>query len=127
MDVPSIAPATVPIESARSACFALGSFPSFIKPAWEPTPISVPTVSKKSRRNRTTMGVMYFHLRTPRTSIFMNVGAMDGGTLTKPLNFTTPRGIPARAPPMMPRSKAPFTFLMYKTTVMRKPMRNVST
>ena len=53
VDVPSSAPATVPIASASSAPRALGSVPSRIRPACDPTPTSVPTESNKARKKNT--------------------------------------------------------------------------
>src|SRR5699024_9061559 len=43
--VPNIDPTVVAVASANKADFALGNFPSFIKPACSATPIIVPVVS----------------------------------------------------------------------------------
>src|SRR5690625_2401714 len=52
VEVPTIEPTTVAVESANSALPALGNLLSFIKPAWLATATSVPAVSKKSTNKK---------------------------------------------------------------------------
>ena len=55
VDVPSTAPATVPIASASRAWRARGSVPSRSSPAWFATPTSVPTESNSASTKKTRM------------------------------------------------------------------------
>lgn len=52
VDVPSTAPITVDIESARSAFPPLGIWLFFIKPAWLAMAMSAPAVSKKATNKK---------------------------------------------------------------------------
>ena len=76
VDVPNAAPATVPIASARRACFTFGMFPSLsVNPASVVTPTSVPIVSKISTKRNVKNTVKNFKVRTCEKSNFQNKGA----------------------------------------------------
>ena len=95
VDVPSTAPAVVPIASDMSAWLALGRrpFSSSILARLE-TPTSVPTVSKKSTKKKASVTLQKAGCASIEKSIFMNIGESDGGMETIPSGiFATPSGI----------------------------------
>ena len=76
VEVPKAAPATVPIASAKKACFTLGMFPSLsVNFAWVATPTSVPTVSKISNILSTMYGFVIL------SSIFTTSISLGGSFL----------------------------------------------
>ena len=111
VDVPSAAPATVPIASARRACFTFGMFPSLsVNPASVVTPTNVPIVSKISTKRNVKNTVKNFKVRTCEKSNFQNKGASGRETALKPSGiFVTPKGIPTIVVRMIPIRMAPGT------------------
>ena len=93
----TIAPKNVPIESAKSACFTLGTLPSLSNiPALEETPTSVPTVSNISTKRKVKRTINISKEKIFANSNFQKIGVKEGGKSTRfpPGKFVTPKGIP---------------------------------
>src|SRR5690606_27286939 len=86
-DVPNAAPATIAVESAKSAFFKRGNLPSFNKPARCDTPTNVPVESNRSTRKNTKITPTKLAVNSPSKSICMNVGAIEGISPTTPWNW----------------------------------------
>ena len=111
VEVPSIAPAVVAIASAMKACFSLGIRPfSSTILAFVLTPTSVPTVSNKSMKRNVKTMTSISRVKMLCHSNLQNIGAIDSGVETMPLNSVIPIGMPMTVVTRIPMSIAPLTF-----------------
>jgi len=87
--VPNTAPTVVPMESAKSACFTRGTFPSSSSiPALEETPTSVPTVSNISTNRKVNNTISISKEKIFENSSCAKMGVSDGG-----IAISAPTGI----------------------------------
>ena len=85
VDVPKTAPAVVATASAIRAPLILGSFPSLsTNPAFVDTPISVPSVSKRSTKRNENTTTAKSRENIFEKSSFAKPGAIDGGVEIMP-------------------------------------------
>ena len=123
VEVPSTAPAVVPIASDMSAWLALGRRPfSSSMLARLETPTSVPTVSKKSTKKKASVTLQKAGCASIEKSIFMNIGESDGGMETIPSGiFATPSGIASAVTTTTPMRMPPFTRRASSVTMSSRP------
>ena len=123
VDVPSTAPAVVPMASARRASLARGRRPSGSSmPARLVTPTRVPTVSKKSTKKKEKTTIQKLGLARPEKSIFPKIGMTEGGMETTPSGiFVISRATAAAVTARIPQRIDPLTFRASSATMTKKP------
>ena len=86
------------------------------------TPISVPTVSKKSTKKKVNTTTQNSGLAISEKSILQNIGESDGGMETTPSGiFVIPRGIPTIVITIIPIRIPPVTLRASSTTMRMRP------
>ena len=84
-------------------------------------PNSVPAVSNKFTKRKDIITLSIAISKAPKTSIFINVGAILGGMETKPPNSIKLRNIEHNVTRITPIRIAPGIFLTDKEQINRKP------
>ena len=124
VEVPSIAPHVVAIESAMKACLILAILPfSSTMFALVQTPTRVPTVSNISMKRNVNTTTSISRVKILSHSNWQKIGAIESGVDNTPLNSVTPIGIPIIIVMRIPRRIAPGTLRANRKPVMNKPIR----
>ncbi len=126
VEVPSIDPTTVPIESAKKALLTLGSLPSLSSIFdFDATPASVPTVSNISTNKNVNTAINICVENTCEKSNLNAIGSTDGGSenILNPSGIVViPIGMPMIVVIIIPNNNAPLTFLITSIKVITKPI-----
>ena len=120
---PITAPRVVAMASTKKACLRRGILPSGVYIfALLHTPISVPIVSKRSRKSSVQTTKSISVVKILLHCILQKIGSIDGGVLITPCIVVTPKGIPIIVINRMPISSAPLTFFTSRTAVIIVPI-----
>ena len=126
LDVPSAEPATMATLSDSRALFRRAILPSTSRPARLATPIRVPVASNSSTRKNTSTTFRKPIDSAPGTFSCRKVGAIDGGSDTRPPNLFPPKKKLRMVTTTMPIRIAPLTFRRSSVTISRKPNTAIS-
>lgn len=127
VDVPTRAPIVVPTESANRAFDAFSRLPfSSNIFALVATPVRVPRVSNKSTNKNENRTENISKLKTFEKSSLKAIGEIDGGSDTSDPSGrpVTPRIRDRIVDTKIPHKRAPFTFLVVKTTITIRAKKN---